>query len=245
MMPAVGTFDIVMGCDIHLILVPAAPAPIPTLLPHLYFGMVLDVTDWIPSMGGSVRVNQMACARSSSSTINIPCHIPSGGMWGKPPFPSNNGDILTGSSVVKAANQNMAFMGIPVTSCDDIGNMPTSFLLPIPKGFPVLVNMTPDIATAAGNMAFAAVSSAALGSSKAKSLLAKIPFADKIGKDSIEDIAKFIVTKGLKATDRKDWTDTGKWTLKAVELVAPEVEIVVGVQQDIADKSVKAVEDLI
>ena len=76
--------------------------------------------------------------------------------------PSNEAEVLLGSSTVSADGSPMSYAGLPVLSCQDIGvpppkrarrkhavrslMLPTSFVLPIPVGKAVLIGGTPTIA---------------------------------------------------------------------------------------------------
>lgn len=72
--PAVKMGDMVVGLDLHTVVIPPAPAPIP-MLPHPYFGSIfLWCTPTFPKI--DVLINGMpACA---AGAMGYSCHIPQG-----------------------------------------------------------------------------------------------------------------------------------------------------------------------
>ncbi len=159
MIPAVKQFDPVMGVDTHIVLIPAVPSPIPTPLPHPFIGMLLDPLEFVPFIGSSVWTNNMPTGIGGTAGKAIPPHIPMGGPFVKPP--GNECEIFMGSATVLADGDVMSFMGAMVLSCQDIGMpppprpkkksksislmLPTSTVLAIPAGPPVLVGGPPTI----------------------------------------------------------------------------------------------------
>jgi len=148
-------FDPVMGVDIHIIQPPGPVPPLP--IPHPFVGMVMDVFDYVPILGATVFVNGIPRACAGTEAKNVP-HIPIGGMFVPPP-PGNEGEIFMGSSTVLAEDEPLSSLGMPVLSCQSIGMMPpvrkkvkttsmvlpTSVVLSIPAGMPVLVGGPPTI----------------------------------------------------------------------------------------------------
>lgn len=136
-------FDIVMGTDIHIILIPSPGGPIPTPIPHPFIGMICDPLDFVL---GKILVNGIPRAQAGSGVMATAPHIPLGGTFAKPP--SNSGDIFMGSATVSAEGQPLSYMGLPTLTCQDIGMMsprrigktpkamvlPVSILIVIPKG---------------------------------------------------------------------------------------------------------------
>lgn len=152
--------DPVVGVDIHIILIPTPGGPVPTPLPHPFVGMVFDPMDLAPVVGATVIVNGMPVGIAGTGAINKPPgHIPMGGPFQKPP--ANEGEIFMGSSTVLADGEPFSYTGLPVLTCSDIGvpppprakkkggtnslTMPTSVVLSIPMGMPVIVNGPPTI----------------------------------------------------------------------------------------------------
>jgi hypothetical protein len=140
-------FDIVMGTDIHLIQPPGPVPPVP--IPHPFIGMVFDPPEFIPTVG-TILVNGLPRAQAGSNVKCMPPHIPIGGTFVKPP--GNDGEVQMGGKSIKAETDPFTYFGAPVLTCQDAGNtsvsrakrhskckpksllLPTSFLLPVPKG---------------------------------------------------------------------------------------------------------------
>lgn len=163
MLPAAKHFDIIMGVDVHIVMVPTPAGPVPTPLPNPFIGMVYDLMDYIPIMGATVMVNGMMRAQAGTEVKNVPCHLPIPGPFQKPP--ANEGEMFMGSMTVLADGEPFSFMACPVLTCQDIGMMPpprkkkkggtksmvlpTSTVLTIPAGLPVLVGGPPMISLTA------------------------------------------------------------------------------------------------
>jgi RHS repeat-associated protein len=154
-------FTPVVGLDIHIIVFPIGPIPIP----HPYIGLVVDVIDYIPFLGSSVNVNYVPrgiC--NTSGTIITLSHIPMGGPFLLAPMIGHNSMNFFGSVTVKADRISMSPAGYMLMTCNDIGiplsltpgknwkpipslYLPTSYTIPLPLGKPVNVGgpYAPDI----------------------------------------------------------------------------------------------------
>jgi RHS repeat-associated protein len=148
-------FDPVIGIDIHfLIIPPAGPVPIP----HPHIALVFDPFDYVPFIGATVKVGGLP--RSTAGTAGKPIpHIPMGGPFAKPPM--NENEIFMGSVTVLADGGPLSYTAVPSLSCHDIGLiapprkkkpkksfgmvLPTSVVLSIPLGMPVMVGGAPTI----------------------------------------------------------------------------------------------------
>lgn len=176
--------DIVIGVDIHWVLVPAppSPSPIPTPLPHPFTGVVFDPVGIIVGAAisaassvvfgtpfkGPVLINSMPAANTGTDCTNklVMPHFPTppGVGWapvpggvkppipGKPPsppipspVPNNDGIIITGSKTVYFSGNNAARLGSIVMSCGDPVRLPSSTVLALPMGAPVLVGGPPAL----------------------------------------------------------------------------------------------------
>lgn len=154
MMPAAKHFDPVLGVDLHFI-VGVGPYPVP----HPFVGMILDPFDYLPFIGATVMVNSVPRAQAGTGGIAMPPHIPIGGVFAKPP--ANECEMFMGSSTVEMDGEAASHLALPVLSCHDVGMlppprvkkkskiksfvMPTSVVLPIPTGPPVLIGGPPTI----------------------------------------------------------------------------------------------------
>lgn len=149
-------FDPVLGIDIHILITPAGPIPIP----HPHIALILDPIDYIPvfNLGATVWVGGVPRADAGTAGMPIP-HFPLGGSFIKPPM--NENEIFMGSSTVVADGAPLSFTALPALSCHDIGMiapirmkkpkksygmvLPTSILLAIPIGMPVMVGGPPTV----------------------------------------------------------------------------------------------------
>lgn len=172
MMPAAKHFDPVLGVDIHIIQPPGPVPPIP--IPHPHVGMIIDPFDYAPIIGATVMINSIPRAIAGTSGKCLPSHIPLGGVFVKPPASEN--EMFMGSSTVSFDGDAASYMALMNLSCHDVGMppiprikkksvtkslvLPTSVVLPIPGGPPVLIGGTPTISLMALGMK---VGMAALG----------------------------------------------------------------------------------
>ena len=151
-------FDPIMGVDIHMIITPAG---VTLPMPHPFIGIVWDVFAWLPFIGTTVFHAGIPTAQAGTSGKAVPPHIPIGGVFTVPP--GNEAEIYMGSSTVLADGAPLAFQGVMVLSCQTIGMpapprptakkkargkslfLPTSTVLSIPAGRPVMVGGPPII----------------------------------------------------------------------------------------------------
>jgi RHS repeat-associated protein len=149
-------FDPIIGVDLHIIQPPGPVPPVP--IPHPHVAMIFDAVDYVPIIGATVKVNGLIAARAGTAGQAAPPHIPMGGMFVKPP--TNESQVFMGSATVLADGAPMAFMGVPVLTCQDIGipapfrkgkspaktlMLPVGVALSIPSGPPVMVGGPPTI----------------------------------------------------------------------------------------------------
>ncbi|HLT41052.1 MAG TPA: DUF6531 domain-containing protein, partial [Enhygromyxa sp.] len=147
-------------------------------IPHPFIGLILDPFDYAPYVGSTVSVNGLPRCQAGTGGYALPPHIPIGGVFVKPP--GNECEAFMGSSTVLADGEPLTYLGLPALSCSDVGMppppragkkgapksmaLPTSVVLAIPLGAPVLVGGAPTISMTA--MAFKAAL-AGLGKLKA------------------------------------------------------------------------------
>ena len=122
--PAAKMGDKVVGVDIHIIMIPALPAPpVPTPLPHPFNGTIMQ------GCSTNVKIGGAAAATVDSVAINIPPHIPQGGPFQKPP--NNQGKVKMGSTTVKINGKFAARAGDPVETCNDPMPAPTCSIIAV------------------------------------------------------------------------------------------------------------------
>lgn len=148
-------FDPVVGVDIHLVVIPPA-GPVP--IPHPHIGMVMDAIDYVAVLGATVFIGGIPRASAGTAGQPVP-HIPMGGPFSK--LPGNEDETFMGSSTVLAESAPFTFSALPVLSCQAVGMMapvrakkpkksygmvlPTSVVMPIPAGLPVMIGGPPTI----------------------------------------------------------------------------------------------------
>ncbi len=150
-------FDPVVGVDIHMIQPPGPVPPVPMV--HPFVGIVFDPTDYLPFIGSTVKVNGIHRAIAGTAGKAVPAHIPIGGVF-VPPLPGNECENFMGSATVSLDGDAAAYMGLPCLSCQSVGMpppprmrsskirsllAPTSVVLPVPKGAPVMIGGPPTI----------------------------------------------------------------------------------------------------
>ena len=116
--PAAKANDQVMATDIHIVIVPAGPAQVPTPLPHPFTGVING------GLISSVKIGGQPAAVAGSTAQNTPSHIPTppGVSFQAPP--SNQGTIQMGSATVKIGGQPAARSGDTATTCNDPADSP-------------------------------------------------------------------------------------------------------------------------
>jgi RHS repeat-associated protein len=149
-------FDPVLGIDIHIIITPGGPIPIP----HPHVGLIFDPFDYAPIIGSTISVNGVPRTTAGTNGRTVPgIHFPIGGNFSKPP--GNEHEMFMGSATVVADGDPFSYIALPALSCHDIGMispfrprkkgkiksmaLPTSVILPIPMGMPVFVGGPPTI----------------------------------------------------------------------------------------------------
>jgi uncharacterized Zn-binding protein involved in type VI secretion len=110
--PAAKQGDQITALDIHIILIPAAAgAPVPTLLPHPFNGIIDG------GLSTNVKIMGMPAATVGTTATNMPPHIPQGGPFQLPP--TNRGTILMGSKTVMINGKPAARSDDQAQTCAD------------------------------------------------------------------------------------------------------------------------------
>ncbi|UCF93035.1 MAG: RHS domain-containing protein [Desulfobacterales bacterium] len=169
MMHAITHLNPVMGVDVHIIQPPGPVPPVP--IPHPYIGIVFDPADYIPIIGSTISIHGLPRAIAGTAGKPVPSHIPIGGTFIKPP--GNEDEDFMGSATVAMDGDAATYMALPALSCQDVGMiappranpkkktkmksmvLPTSVVMPIPAGPPVLIGGPPTISLMAIGMRFA------------------------------------------------------------------------------------------
>jgi uncharacterized Zn-binding protein involved in type VI secretion len=121
--PAAKQGDQIMATDIHIVMIPAAPSPVPTPLPHPFVGIIDN------GLSSDVKIMGMPAATVDSTATNTPPHIPQGGPFQAPP--SNKATIKMGSATVKINGKMAARNGDMAMTCNDPTDMPIGTVMAV------------------------------------------------------------------------------------------------------------------
>jgi uncharacterized Zn-binding protein involved in type VI secretion len=116
--PAAKKGDQIVAVDTHIVMVPAAPSPVPTPLPHPFSGIING------NLSSDVNIMGLPAATVGSTADNMPPHIPTppGTSFQKPP--ANKGTIKLGSQTVKINGKAAARNTDIVETCNDPADLP-------------------------------------------------------------------------------------------------------------------------
>nr|WP_175799174.1 RHS repeat-associated core domain-containing protein [Burkholderia anthina] len=186
-------------------------------------------------MGGAagrpIFVNGLMRATVGTHSFHVPgLHFPLGESFAPPPepdpIPSDDAESFMGSRTVLANNDPMSFMALPALSCWAVGmeppghnsahtertypSMPSSVMLPIPAGRPVMVGGPPVL-----NMAAAAkgLFKAFQGSKWAKALADKLNLKSGFLRCKVLKAEPVDVTTGEVVVQQNDFTVSGRLPL--------------------------------
>ncbi|MGZ2747564.1 RHS repeat-associated core domain-containing protein [Burkholderia stagnalis] len=183
------------------------------------------------SAGRPIFVNGLLRATAGTHSFHVPgLHFPLGEAFAPPPpedpLPSDDAESYMGSRTVLANNDPMSFMALPAMSCWSVGleppphngahtersypSMPSSVMLPIPAGRPVLVGGPPVM-----NMAAAAkgLFKAFQGSKWAKALADKLHLKPGFLRCKVLKAEPVDVTTGEVVVRQTDFTVSGRLSL--------------------------------
>ena len=121
--PAAKQGDQVVATDIHIVLIPAGPATVPTPLPHPFTGIIDG------GLSSDVNIMGMPAATVDSTATNTPSHIPQGGPFQTPP--SNRATIQLGSATVKINGKMAARSGDTAMTCNDPTDAPVGTVVAV------------------------------------------------------------------------------------------------------------------
>ena len=195
--PSAATWgDLVIGVDMHVVMVPTPGGPVPVPLPHPYLGLVGDpmgaavgaFTSTLISLctgsppsppKGITLINGLAAATTNDTATNLTLlpHLPMppGALLQKQP--DGTASLPLGSQTVVYGGGSAVRLGEIARSCADPVPLPTSTVVTIPKGLPVLVGGPPslNIEQAIGGFVFGKLVRTTFGTaSKAFKLVARL-----------------------------------------------------------------------
>jgi uncharacterized Zn-binding protein involved in type VI secretion len=121
--PAAKANDQVVATDIHIVMVQAGPALVPTPLPHPFTGVLNG------GLSSSVKIGGQAAAVVGSTADNTPTHIPTppGVSFQKPP--ANKATIKMGSATVKIEGKAAARNSDTAETCNDPSDLPVGTVI--------------------------------------------------------------------------------------------------------------------
>jgi uncharacterized Zn-binding protein involved in type VI secretion len=121
--PAAKEGDMVVGVDIHIVVMPG-PAP-PAPLPHPFSGRLTG------GLSADVTIMGKAAATKDSTAENSPPHIatPPGTSFTR--SPSNSGKVTKGSSTVTINGKAAARAGDSVETCNDPQDLATAAIIAV------------------------------------------------------------------------------------------------------------------
>jgi uncharacterized Zn-binding protein involved in type VI secretion len=121
--PAAKKGDQVTATDIHIVMIPAAPSPIPTPLPHPFTGLIDG------GLSSDVNIMGMPAATVDSTASATPPHVPQGGPFQNPP--GNKATIKLGSAMVKINGKMAARNGDMAQTCNDPSDLPVGTVMAV------------------------------------------------------------------------------------------------------------------
>ncbi len=160
-------FDMVVGVDIHIEMVPTPAGPVPTPFPNPFVGMVMDPMTAAFSILGPVLINGVLANNTGTEAVNklgVPhILIPPGTAWmpmpkppaptagkgvpepGNPAAPDGDAVMIMGSTSVHVMGSNQVRLAELAMSCGEPVRLPSSAVIAVPKGAPVLVGGAPSL----------------------------------------------------------------------------------------------------
>ncbi|GAB2681761.1 PAAR domain-containing protein [Thalassiella azotivora] len=114
--------DQVVGTDVHVVLVPSPGGPVPTPTPLPFSGAITSGTV------ADVLVDGRPVAVVGSGAQASPPHLPPPGTSFSVP-PTNQGQVVVGSTTVLAGGKPVARLGDQVQTCNDPAPAPTSSIV--------------------------------------------------------------------------------------------------------------------
>ena len=162
--PAATWGDLVVGVDVHVVMVPSPGGPVPVPLPHPYLGLVGDpaataigaFTSTLISLctgappsppRGLTLINGLPAATTNDTARNTSLlpHLamPPGTLFQK--HPEGVASLPLGSQTVAYGGGSVIRLGEVARTCADPVALPTSAVVTIPKGMPVMVGGPPSL----------------------------------------------------------------------------------------------------
>ncbi|MDG4772193.1 PAAR domain-containing protein [Solwaraspora sp. WMMD792] len=115
--------DRVNATDIHIVMVPGAPAPTPTPLPHPFTGIING------GLSADVKIMGKPAAVAGSTAENTPAHVPTAPGTSFQKQPSNTATLEGGSTTVKINGKPAIRSGDLASTCNDPQDLPSGTVL--------------------------------------------------------------------------------------------------------------------
>jgi len=123
--PAAKQGDQIVATDTHIVMVPGAPNPVPTPMPHPFAGIIGG------GLSSDVKIMGMAAATVDSTADNTPPHIPTPPGTSFQKGPSNKATIKVGSPTVKINGKMAARNGDTAETCNDPADLPAGTVIAV------------------------------------------------------------------------------------------------------------------
>ena len=125
--PAAKQGDFITAVDIHIVMIPSPAGPVPTPMPHPFFGIIDS------SCSTDVKIMKKPAAVMGSMASNTPPHVPIAGIFQIPP--TNKGRIIVGSATVMI-NGKPAARGLDTAeTCNDPAPLPNGRVIAVGSVF--------------------------------------------------------------------------------------------------------------
>ncbi|WFE21256.1 PAAR domain-containing protein [Solwaraspora sp. WMMD937] len=115
--------DRVNATDIHVVMVPGAPAPTPTPLPHPFTGIING------GLSADVKIMGKPAAVAGSTAENTPAHVPTAPGTSFQKQPSNTATLEGGSATVRINGKPAIRSGDLASTCNDPQDLPSGAVL--------------------------------------------------------------------------------------------------------------------
>lgn len=116
--PAAKMGDLVVGTDVHIVLVPSSGGPVPTPMSLPFAGRITD------GCCATVLIAGQPAAVLGSVARNLPPHVAPSGRFATEP--TNQGTVLGTAATVLIGGKPAARAGDRVMTCNDPAPLPTS-----------------------------------------------------------------------------------------------------------------------
>lgn len=123
--PAAREGDLIVGLDIHIVMVPSPTGPVPTPLPHPFMGQLNGALSEDVTIGGK------KAAVVGSTADNSPKHIPTPPGTAFQKTPADKATVKVGSQTVTINGKAAARLGDVADTCNDPADAPMGSVIAV------------------------------------------------------------------------------------------------------------------